>query len=344
MRLIRRSSGNPVEIMILAWVAAGCSGSQSPPGDSPRPAVDAVAETGGSGGSSAPSTGGAGSGGSIGDLGGAGGDSGGPLGSPDASPGTAPDAGFPVTDSATPMGSDGGPQPSYEGEVPIYYGPDPGPIVKMNCPEDPTQGWTEYQDSFHVERPYDVPINTRFSIINGVYSFWVFPNDKPHSTDAQGRNPRTEATYGGTHDKANVRGGTGLYSTTGFFTTGKRMYSADMLIEKDALGSAIMQVHTTQPGGGPIALRDNGGNLDHNGRNVGNASAAPGGLVDNWFNFKAALDTATLQVQIYVNNCLTSTYKGDRGDGNFYFKNGVYFCKKGPVCRSHYKNIHLYRK
>jgi hypothetical protein len=330
--------------MVLAWVAAGCSSSQSPPQGSPTPGSDAVVETGGSGGSSTPGTGEAGSGGSGGAPGAPQVDSGGPLGSPDASSGATLDAGPMVTDSATPMGSDGGPQPSYEGEVPIYYGPDPGPIVKMNCPEDPAQGWTEYQDSFHVERPYDVPINTRFSIINGVYSFWVFPNDKPHSTDAMGRNPRTEATYGGTHDKANVRGGTGLYSTTGFFTTGKRMYSADMLIERNALGSAIMQIHTTTAGGGPVAIRDNGGNLDHNGRNVGNASAAAGGLVDNWFNYKVALDTATLEVQIYINNCLTSTYKGDRGDGNFYFKNGVYFCKKGPVCRSHYKNIHLYSK
>jgi hypothetical protein len=98
-----------------------------------------------------------------------------------------------------------GPQPSYDGEIPIYYGPDPGPVVMMQCPGDPTQGWTEYSDSFHVERPYTVPINTRFSIIDGIYTFWVSPNDPPHSPIAMGRNQRTEAAYGGTHDKLQER-------------------------------------------------------------------------------------------------------------------------------------------
>jgi hypothetical protein len=50
-------------------------------------------------------------------------------------------------------------------------------------------------------------------------------------------------------------------------------------------------------------------------------------------------------VKIYINNCLKSTYRGDRGDGRFYFKNGVYFCKTSQNgCFSHYKNVHLYKK
>jgi len=63
----------------------------------------------------------------------------------------------------------------------------------MQCPGDPTQGWTEYVDTFHVEYPYKVPLNTRFSIIGGIYNFWVFPNDSAHSPTANGTNPRTEA-------------------------------------------------------------------------------------------------------------------------------------------------------
>ena len=36
---------------------------------------------------------------------------------------------------------------------------------------------------------------------------------------------------------------------------------------------------------------------------------------------------------------------GSRGDGHFYFKNGVYFCKTSQNgCFSHYKNVHLYTK
>ena len=74
-------------------------------------------------------------------------------------------------------------------------------------------------------------------------------------------------------------------------------------------------------------------------------SSVPGGTVDKWFNFKASLNAATQEVKIYINNCLKSTYKGPRGDGNFYFKHGVYFCKTSQNgCFSHYKNIHLYKK
>jgi hypothetical protein len=267
----------------------------------------------------------------MGATGGTGGDT-----TPDASTGAAPDAG-PLVDSNTPMSTDGGPQPSYAGEIPIYYGPPVGPIVQMNCPGDPTEGWTEYQDSFNIQRPYNVPINTRFSITGGIYNFWVFPNDAPHSPDANGRNPRTEARYGGTADVATGRN----------FQSGMRMYSADMLIERNAVGSAIMQIHTTADGGGPIGVRvqANGSMVNNGSVTVVQANAVPGGLIDKWFNFKASLDAGTQEVKIYINNCLTSTYKGPRGDGNFYFKNGVYFCKTSKDgCFSHYKNLHLYKK
>jgi hypothetical protein len=243
------------------------------------------------------------------------------------------------------MGSDSGPQPSYDGEIPIYYGPDPGPVVMMQCPGDPTQGWTEYKDSFHVERPYTVPINTRFSIIDGIYTFWVFPNDAPHSPIAMGRNPRTEAAYGGTHDSATIPGETGNAAGIGYFTTGMRMWTADMYLENTDEGTCIMQIHTTTTGGGPVGLRLNGGNLVNNGNLTAvTGSTVPGGIVNTWFNMKVALNAATLQVQIYINNCLKTTYTGGRGDGHFYFKNGTYGCGAAAGCRDHYKNVHLYSK
>jgi hypothetical protein len=205
----------------------------------------------------------------------------------------------------------------------------------MECPGDPTQGWTEYKDGFFVEHPYNLPTNARFSITNAIYNYWVFPNDFPHSPTAMGRNPRTEAHYG---EIADAPGNT--------FQTGMRLYSADMYVESNAIGSAIMQIHTNATGGGPIGVRiEASGDMINNGTlTVVQGSTVKGGLIGNWFNYKASLDTATLQVKIYVNNCLKSTFTGARGDGNFYFKNGVYFCKTSTNgCFSHYKNIHLYK-
>jgi hypothetical protein len=236
------------------------------------------------------------------------------------------------------MSVDGEPPPSYDGEIPIYYGPPVGPIVQMDCPGDPTQGWTEYKDSFNVQHPYNLPVNARFSITGGIYNFWVFPNDFPHSPNAGGKNPRTEARYGGTADKA----------TGTNFVSGMRMYEADILIESNAISSAFMQIHATDPAV-PIGVRlmPNGDIVNDGNLTVVQGSTVPGGpLADRWFNWKASLDTSTMQVKIYVNNCLKSTYTGQRSAaGAYYFKNGVYFCKTSTNgCFTHYKNIHLYKQ
>jgi hypothetical protein len=255
---------------------------------------------------------------------------------PGVGPATDGGGGGDIFDSSTPMSVDGAPPPSYDGEIPIYYGPPVGPFVQMDCPDDPTQGWTEYKDSFNVQHPYNLPVNARFSITGGVYNFWVFPNDFPHSPNAGGRNPRTEARYGGTADVA----------TGTNFQSGMRMYNADMLIESNAIGSAIMQIHATDPAV-PIGVRimPNGDMVNDGTLTVVQGSSVPGGLIGKWFNYKASLDTATMQVNIYINNCLKSTYTAQRGSGAFYFKNGVYFCKTSQNgCFSHYKNIHLYKR
>jgi hypothetical protein len=334
-------------LLVLAFIAGGCGGGKSPGGASPGAGGSAGAPvtggTGGSGGSPAGGAGGPVTGGTGGTSESADAGSGAPPdannGAPDdasSGPGEPADGGAAVVDSSTPMSVDGAPPPSYEGQIPIYYGPPVGPLVKMDCPDDPAQGWTEYQDSFNVQHPYNLPTNTRFSITGGIYNFWVFPNDFPHSPDAGGRNPRTEARYGGTADKA----------TGTNFQSGMRMYSADMLIERNAVGSAIMQIHATDPAV-PIGVRimPSGDMVNNGSLTVVQGSTVPGGLVDKWFNYKASLDTATMQVKIYVNNCLKSTYTAQRGSGAFYFKNGVYFCKTSQNgCFSHYKNIHLYKK
>jgi hypothetical protein len=330
--------------LLLALAVAACASHAPPPGGVP-PEV-----SGGSGG------------GAIGGSGGA------IAARPDAGPaeatgGATADASVPTPDErgvteepdgatdawspaggATPMGSDGGPQPSYEGEIPIYDGPAVGPVVKMQCPDDPTVGWTEYQDTFHVERPYTVPVNTRFSIIGGIYSLWVFPNDGPHSPIAHGKGPRTEATYGALHDKANLVTDNSVSKGIGYFTSGMRMWSADVLLEPSAEGSIVMQIHTTAAGIGPIYMGFTGGNLTHNLKTAVSGSSVPGGLVNTWFNLKVAFNAATLQSQLYVNNCLKATVTGPRGDGHFYFKNGVYGCRHAEGCREHIKNLHLYTK
>jgi hypothetical protein len=347
--------GPVLALMSLASLAAGCAREESPAAPTPG----GSGGRGGVAGAAAGASGAEGRGGAVGSGGGsptAPSPDAGSIPNPDSEP--TPDSGVVAPDAstgkadgftsselgATPMTTDGGPPPSYEGEIPIHYGPEVGPMVEMQCPGDPAEGWTEYQDTFHLEHPFRVPANTRFSITGGIYNFTVFPNDSPHSPMAMGRNPRTEATYGGLRDKANVGTRPGVYAKVAYFTSGQRMYSTDMLITPSAYGSAIVQIHTTSPGGGPIGLRLSGGNLTNNGATIINGSSVPGGLQNKWFNFKAAFNTADRQVRIWINNCLKATYTGARGDGRYYFKNGVYFCDDGGGCRTHFKNVHFYEK
>jgi hypothetical protein len=275
--------------------------------------------TGGSaGGSGGTSTGGAGpaTGGASGGEGGSGGD-----------PGASADAGPPgkdggtVTDGPGKPPGDAGPI-NLEGAIPPWDGPPVGPEVKMDCPGDPTAGFTEYKDTFRVEHPYDLPVSARFSIEGGIYTFWVMQGDKKHNPTSTATNPRTEANW------------------SQRFRTGIRMFNADVFWEKNVThGTVVMQVHTTSTGIGPVYLVANGDSVPPI-----TGSKVPGGLFDRWINLKVLINADTTASQYWVNNCpVASKGSGTRGDGNDYFKIGVYHCDSG-TCRARVKNIHLYTK
>jgi hypothetical protein len=323
MRPVLTFNGRLAEIVLLAGILAGCSSADLPD--------RTQASTGGSAGS-----GGSGEvGGGVGNAGGINADGVGgseetggnpdegdmdadlPEGGSDETPegGVADDAGVSGCLDTSSM-------PTYDGQLTMCTGGPVGPVVTMACPGDPTEGFVEYTDTFHVERPYNVPINTRFSIDGGIYNFWVHSNDKPHSTTTRAKNPRTEARWSQN------------------FTSGIRMWSADMMLEDNTNHSVVMQVHTTTTGIGPVYLHVEG---DAIAGSTIKASDIPGGLFNNWFNLKVMINAATTESHIYVNNCLITTQKGTRGNGVDYFKCGVYHCGSAE-CRDHFKNIHLYQK
>jgi hypothetical protein len=206
----------------------------------------------------------------------------------------------------------------------------------MDCQGDPTAGFTEYRDTFHVESPYTLPTNARFSITDGgIYNFWVFPNDSAHSPTAHGTAPRSEARWGQQVDAA----------TGGNFTTGQRIWSGDCLWENGVTGSIIFQVHTTATGIGPVYMNMTGTSIADIPPIAGGMPIGGGSLANRWVNMKVVFDAATRSSQVYINNCLMGTItNGTRGDGNYYFKQGVYHCTTASGCRDHYKNIHFYRK
>jgi hypothetical protein len=230
----------------------------------------------------------------------------------DASIGTSEDAGT-ARDAARTDSS-----PS-DGGVIVTDSGDIGPIVAPDCPGDPRDGWTEYQDKFHLEYPYNLQPTDRYTFIDGVYTYWIFPNDKPHAV-GNTTAPRIETHYT-------------------VFKTGQKMWTADVMVESPSQNTVIFQVHTSATGAGPVYLRIVSGNLEEI-----DGSVLARGLYDKWFNLKVAFDAATSSAVIYINNCQKLSLRNSRpGNRDFYFKNGVYTCESS-ICRDHFKNIHLYEK
>jgi hypothetical protein len=285
------------------------------------------AGTGGTGGGTAGAGGnaGGGTGGNAG-AGGNGGAGPGGGGTGGAAPADAGAGGTAGRDAAAPPRPDGpsGP-PNYGGVgeqplVPLQYTAQPvPPIIAPECPDDPTAGFSEYTDSFVIQRPRNLAAAERFSYDNGIYKFWVQSNDqshKPNNTTA----PRTEARY----------------SDIG---TGEHIFSADMMFESPSK-TCVFQIHNVNS---PIAiyLRVVGDRMF----NLSTGQTILTGSTGKWFNLKVAFNIQTRRVRTFINNCLkeTSTAPNTASVNLWYFKHGTYTCDSG-TCRSSYKNVHLYHK
>ncbi|OMO68172.1 citrate-binding protein-like protein [Corchorus olitorius] len=61
-------------------------------------------------------------------------------------------------------------------------------ITSFNlCEADPTHGFTEMpltKADFELQRPYNVPLEERYSYENGIYKMWVYADDKPHDPNS----------------------------------------------------------------------------------------------------------------------------------------------------------------
>ena len=59
---------------------------------------------------------------------------------------------------------------------------------------DPTLGFSPVQltqANFELQKPYDIPLDQRYSYKDGVHRLWVYADDKPHDPNSRTQ-PRTE--------------------------------------------------------------------------------------------------------------------------------------------------------
>jgi len=62
------------------------------------------------------------------------------------------------------------------------------------CSADPTDGFTEVpltDANFELQKPYNIPLDERYSFVDGLRKLWVYADDKPHDPSSHTQ-PRTE--------------------------------------------------------------------------------------------------------------------------------------------------------
>ena len=228
------------------------------------------------------------------------------------------DASVGIADGGAAAPCDGGTIDANAPKLPEYIGPPVDPVVPSDCPGDPTAGWTEYEDTFAIEHPYNLMPSDRFSRSCGIDTFWVLSTDDPHAP-GNTTAPRTEARF----------------ST---FTSGMKMWTADVYVDSGEK-TVVMQCHTTSTGIGPAYIRVEGGDLYE-----ADGTKLMSNAIGKWFNMKVSVDHATDLTTVWINNCQKLSSVHQRGNTELYFKHGTYTCDQSAPCKDHYKNVHLYQK
>jgi hypothetical protein len=194
-----------------------------------------------------------------------------------------------------------------------------GSLGDAGCGQDPTAGFTEYQDTYKVQFPYNLMQADRFSVANGIYTAWIYPTDMPFSMGSPTA-PRTEMRW--------------LQN----WNTGEREWEADVLVDSPTDHSCIMQVKTDTPGGHEAIYLDvYKGNLQN-----GPGPIIATNVIGQWMHLNVAYNTATRVARVWLDGCMIFT-RTHPVDALWYFKNGVYGCDTN-VCRSHYQNIRFWQR
>jgi hypothetical protein len=325
-------SGRFLGITVFGLLVGCASGTTRPPVPQPSAGTGGNSGSGGTSpgsGGTTPETGGtSGSGGSPVTGGSSG--SGGGNAAPDASSAGTGGGGEPTTDGGSTTGPDGGGTPPAPGNgdfggvgelklIPLDYPAQPvPPLVTMDCPDDPTAGYTEYKDSFVVQRPVNLAGKDRFKYEGGIYTTWIFPGDKSHNGNAT--KPRTETRF----------------SDLG---SGEHIMSFDVMVEPGSTGTVIHQYKSAGTKGGNIGLY-----LEVNGGTIADrAGTVATGASGKWVNIKSAFNVETGVGRIWLNNCMKVTSQKEK-NALWYFKFGNYHCDGAPKCQANFKNIHFYEK
>ncbi|CDP19630.1 unnamed protein product [Coffea canephora] len=190
---------------------------------------------------------------------------------------------------------------------------------------DPTDGFTNVpltEANFEIQRPYNVPLDERYSFENGIRKMWVYANDKPHSPNSETQ-PRTEVRIHGLD-----------------YTSGVWQFEGYGFVPNGTSGATVAQIHGAAHDSSTIILRIYNGDMRYYSGEV-----IATGMYDRWFklNLIHAVEGGT--VTVYIDD-QQKFQTQDRGRSQFYFKCGVYAAPRdiSYYMESRWRDIKIYKK
>ncbi|KAI9108649.1 hypothetical protein K1719_020296 [Acacia pycnantha] len=198
-------------------------------------------------------------------------------------------------------------------------------IVRTSHLVDLTLGFTELPlnaSNFKHDKPYDLPVSSRYSFHDGVHKFWVYSNDKPLSKNSPTR-PRSEIKIQG-YD----------------YSSGVWQFEGHGYVPSGTSGFCIMQVFGSDPPHATTLMV----------RTYNDSLAYYRGPVlvpciwDKWFQLNVIHDVEASIVRVYIDRVLVYEAPG-RGGHSHYFKFGVY-TQNDPTfyMESRWKGIRVFHK
>nr|XP_017246936.1 PREDICTED: citrate-binding protein-like [Daucus carota subsp. sativus] len=193
------------------------------------------------------------------------------------------------------------------------------------CCADPTDGFTLMpltDNNIKLQKPYNKPLNDRYSYDDGVRRLWVYTNDKPFK-QGSGTRPRTEVRING-YD----------------YSSGIWQFEGHAYVPKGTSGVTIMQIHGARQGATTLQLRIYDGDLKYYKFDVIEKN-----LYDKWFRVNVIHNVDEGELTVFING-VKKYVRSDQGPGDLYFKCGVYAAPAGSsnYMESRWKGIKIYKK
>ncbi|XP_054786004.1 citrate-binding protein-like [Prosopis cineraria] len=193
---------------------------------------------------------------------------------------------------------------------------------------DPTDGFTPVpltDANFVIQKPYNIPLDQRYSFRDGVHRLWVYANDKPHAPNSHTR-PRTEIRIQG-YD----------------YHSGVWQFEGYGYVPRGTSGATVAQIRGAPKGKGATTLMLK---IDHGNLWYYNGVLVAENMYDKWFRLNIIHDVDGGTVTVFIDG--QNKFHGkDRGPADdFYFKCGVY-ASSGDLSyymESRWRDIKIYKK